>query len=81
MAESPERYALIVIDAQLGFDDPVWGRRDNPSCEENIAELVALWTERGDAIVLVRHDSRSPTSPLFEGSPGNAFKPEVAAAR
>jgi nicotinamidase-related amidase len=41
-AQDPQ-HALIVIDVQQGFDDPAWGRRDNPDCEANIARLIAAW--------------------------------------
>ncbi|MGR2753916.1 cysteine hydrolase family protein [Agromyces arachidis] len=72
--------ALIVIDVQQGFDDPYWGERDNPDAEENIGRLVRAWTDAARPIVLVRHDSRTPGSPLAAGSPGNALKPVVADA-
>ena len=68
---------LVVIDVQHGFDDPSWGRRDNPDCERNVAALIADWRQRNRPMVYVRHDSQSPESPLFYGSPGNAFKVEV----
>lgn len=69
--------ALVVIDVQRGFEDPRWGRRDNPACEGNVAALVARWRELGRPLVFVRHDSREPGSPLAPGSPGNAFKDVV----
>ena len=69
--------ALLVIDVQVGFDDPSWGRRDNPGCEANVAALVEHWRRRGLPIVVVRHDSRLPGSPLHPSAPGNALRPEV----
>ncbi len=71
---SRARTALIVIDVQRGFDDPVWGRRDNPACEENIASLIEEWRSKGEPVVFVRHDSVEPGSPLAPGQEGNRFK-------
>lgn len=70
-----DRPALIVIDVQRGFDDATyWGPRNNPACENNIAELIALWRERSWPIIFVRHDSTNPESTLAFGTPGNDFK-------
>lgn len=69
--------ALLVIDVQNGFDDPRWGPRNNPECENNIRRLVAHWRETNQPVVLVRHDSTSPGSPLEPGQPGNDFKPGI----
>ena len=66
--------ALVVVDVQRGFDDPSWGRRDNPECEANVAALIAAWRERGRPLVFVRHDSDEPGSSLAPGTPGNDFK-------
>lgn len=68
-----EPAALIVIDPQRGFTDPSWGPRDNPAAESNIRRLLDHWRGRGWPVVLVRHDSTSPTSPLRPGQPGNSF--------
>ena len=69
------RLALVVVDVQRGFDDAEhWGRRDNPDCEQNVEALLRAWHEAGRPVVLVRHDSTTPGSPLSPGSPGNAFK-------
>ena len=68
------QHALVVIDVQQGFDDPMWGRRDNPACEANIALLVDEWRQAERPVVLVRHDSTSPGSPLRPGQPGNDLR-------
>lgn len=73
--------ALLVIDMQRGFDDlAFWGPTTNPACEANVATLLEAWTTSGEPIVVVRHDSVSPGSPLHPDSPGNALVDAVAAA-
>jgi len=74
----PYNAALLVIDVQNGFDEPVWGaRRNNPQMEENIARLQDAWRASGRVLIHVQHDSRWPGSPLHPGRPGNAIKPMV----
>ena len=69
--------ALIVVDVQRAFDDPSWGRRNNPDCERNIAALIAHWREQRWPLVFIRHDSDEPGSTLTPDSPGNAFKDTI----
>ena len=66
-----------MVDVQRGFDEPRWGRRNNPHCERNVARLIEEWRRRRRPLVFVRHDSREPGSPLAPGSDGNGFKDVV----
>lgn len=72
--------ALLVIDMQRAFDDlEYWGATTNPDCERNVAALVERWTAADEPIVVVRHDSTSPHSPLHPDAPGNELVDAVAA--
>jgi nicotinamidase-related amidase len=74
--------ALLVIDVQKGFDDAeFWGPRDNRGAEANITALLDAWAAAGQPIVLVRHDSVKPESPLRPRQSGNGFKPELDGVR
>ena len=66
-----DRIALLVVDVQKGFEDPVWGERNNPAAEDNIATLIDAWRAQGQPMVFVRHDSGEPDSPFTPGQPGN----------
>lgn len=69
--------ALIIIDVQLGFTaSDYWGRRNNPSFEGNLARLIEAWS---GPIVVVKHNSSSPGSPLYPSNAGNALMPVVSA--
>lgn len=73
--------ALVVVDMQHGFHDESWGATTNyPECENNVEHLLAAWSARDMPVVIVRHDSVNPASPLYIAGPGNALIPPVAAA-
>ena len=73
----PEQRALIVVDVQKGFDNPAWGRRNNPACEANVGRLIARWRAAGGPVVFVRHDSVIPEGRLKPGTAANEFKDVV----
>jgi len=66
--------ALLVIDVQRGFDDPMWGTRNNPEMEENILSLLQKFREKNLPVYHVKHNSRNPDSPLHPKNEGNRLK-------
>ena len=62
---------LILIDFQVGFENPVWGTRNNPQAEDQAQRLLQRWRETNQSVVHIRHISTTPGSPL-SGS-GTAF--------
>jgi nicotinamidase-related amidase len=68
--------ALLLIDVQRGFEDPMFGPRDRPEAEANIARLIDAWRLRGAPVVFVRHDW--PDSPLAAGTSRFEFKDVVS---
>ncbi|MDQ2716936.1 MAG: cysteine hydrolase [Chloroflexota bacterium] len=77
MSSFPQNAALILIDIQKGFDDPVWGRRNNPAAETRIATLLHAWRRSGRPIFHIQHLSQIPHSPLRADSPGGEIKDMV----
>lgn len=78
MNASADNTALLIIDAQVGLDDPRLGPRNNPCAERNIARLLARWRARSRPVFHVQHMSTEPNSPLRPELPGNAIKREAA---
>jgi nicotinamidase-related amidase len=74
--------ALIVIDVQKGFNQPlVWGRRNNPRAERNIVALCDLWQDTGRPIVCVRHTADRALSPFAPWLPFRGLKSEIVHVR
>ena len=72
-----QKTALLLIDVQQGFDEPMWGKRNNPDLELNIAKLLDAWRKAERPVIHVQHCSVNPIYPLHPDNPGNAFKPEA----
>jgi nicotinamidase-related amidase len=73
----PLETALIVIDLQKAIDHSIWGERNNPDAEQNIAALLGAWRSANRPIYHIRHDSTEPDSHYRPGQPGNDFEPEA----
>jgi len=72
------RTALIVVDVQRGFEDATyWGRRNNPDCERNVADLIESWRDQAQPVVFVRHHWDEDGSPLRSDEAGSEFKDVV----
>lgn len=78
MIEIDSDAALMIIDVQRGFDDPVWGERNNPAAETQVRRLLEAWRETDRPLIHVQHNSREKDSPLHPSQPGHAFKSETA---
>lgn len=70
--------ALILIDIQTAFHNPVWGERNNPDAEQQAGQLLQHWRALGWPVIHVRHISTNPDSPLAPDACGTDIKPEVA---
>ncbi len=66
--------ALLIIDVQEAFDEPRWGRRNNPDAEANVARLLGAWREAGRPVVHVRHLNLTPGSSFHPDAPGSRIK-------
>jgi nicotinamidase-related amidase len=69
---------LLIVDVQCGFDDPFWGRRNNPGMEVRIVERLRAWRTTERLTIHAKHCSTQPSSPLRPGQFGNELKPQVA---
>lgn len=78
----PSNPVLLVVDVQRGFrDTSYWGPNGNPDCLRNIELLVSHWRSKKLPVVLVKHNSSNPDSPLNPSSDGNQLEPFLAGPR
>lgn len=72
-----ENSALLVIDVQQAFDNPVWGQRNNLGAERCVAELLHAWRTTKRPIIHVHHLNPRQGSLFNPGSVGARVKPEA----
>jgi nicotinamidase-related amidase len=77
MTRLPANAALIIIDVQQAFDDPEWGRRNNPQAEANIAALLAAWRQSARPLFHIHHRAARLASLFHPDRAGFAVKPEA----
>ncbi|HYK74171.1 MAG TPA: cysteine hydrolase family protein [Pseudoneobacillus sp.] len=51
----PTNTALIIVDVQKFFENPRWGKRNNPQAEENIGLLLEKWRVTVRPIYHIQH--------------------------
>ncbi len=78
MNSIPKNAALLLIDVQVGFDQPYWGERNNRDAESVLQRVLQVWRETNRPIFHIQHLSTDPNSPLHPDSPGVKIRPEVA---
>ncbi len=74
----PSNAALLVIDVQRAFDDPVWGTRNNVEAEATIAMLLDDWRENCRPVIHVHHHSAHADGLFHPDKPGARVKHEAA---
>ena len=77
MQSLPRDAVLIMIDVQQAFNDPSWGKRNNPQAEANIAALLKGWRGSGRPVIHIQHRSPRHFSLFHPEKPGYPFKPEA----
>ncbi|WP_442598809.1 cysteine hydrolase family protein [Neobacillus sp. D3-1R] len=55
MNQLPRNTALIIVDVQKFFENPRWGKRNNPHAEDNIERLLKKWRETERPIYHIQH--------------------------
>ena len=78
----PNDPVLIVVDVQQGFRElSYWGQNGNPDALANIEALIEHWRSKKLPVVVVKHNSTNPGSPLSPAGDGNKLEPFVEGTR
>ena len=75
--ESKKSSALLLIDMQKGFSDPIWGVRNNLNAEHQAQKLLRFFRQFSGTVIHIQHLSSTFGSPLYPGQAGVEFMDEV----
>ena len=67
--------ALLVIDMQKAFENPIWGERNNPQAEQQALRVLAYFRKHALPVLHVQHISDNPQS-QFHNKQNQEFKSE-----
>ena len=65
--------ALLIIDMQKAFDNPIWGERNNPQAEQQALRVLAYFRKHALPVLHVQHISDNPQS-QFHNKQNQVFK-------
>ena len=65
--------ALLIIDMQKAFDNPIWGERNNPQAEHQALRVLAYFRKHGLPVLHIQHISDNPQS-QFHNKQNQKFK-------
>jgi nicotinamidase-related amidase len=68
MNRIPVNTALIIVDVQKAFNDPSWGKRNNPEAEDHIVQILDKWRATSRPVFHIQHVSRTNLDSLFHVS-------------
>lgn len=77
MARVDQNSALMLIDVQKAWKEPVWGRRNNPGAEDAMERVLGGFRRSGLGVIHVRHESPHPKSLFYRGRGTFGFDEKV----
>ena len=77
--ESRKSSALLLIDMQKGFSDPILGVRNSLNAEHQAQKLLRFFRRFSGTVIHIQHLSSTFGSPLYPGQAGGLFYGRSAA--
>ena len=64
------KLALILVNVQKSFLDPIWGMSSTPHAQSTIIKILNKWRTTGNPIVYVKHTTEDRNHPFYINSEG-----------